>query len=82
MPLCSLEVELGPSQYEFTFAPEPGLAAADTMVLFRSALKQVARRHGHLVSFMCRPRPDDHFGDFGFDVSGRFSKFGYRKFRS
>jgi hypothetical protein len=26
--------------------------------------------------------PDDDFGDFGFDVSGRFSKFGYRKFRS
>ena len=37
MPLRSLEVELGPSQYEFTFAPELGLAAADTMVLFRSA---------------------------------------------
>lgn len=56
MPLLSLEVELGPSQYEFTFAPERGMAAADTMALFRSALKQVARRHGHLVSFMCRPR--------------------------
>ncbi len=26
------------------------------MVLFRSAMKQVARRHGYLVSFMCRPR--------------------------
>ncbi len=34
MPLLSLEVELGPSQYEFTFAPERGLASADTMVLF------------------------------------------------
>ena len=56
MPLRSLEVELGPSQYEFTFAPEQGLAAADTMVLFRSAMKQVARRHGYLVSFMCRPK--------------------------
>jgi len=56
MPLRSLEVELGPSQYEFTFAPERGMAAADTMVLFRSAMKQTARRHGHLVSFMCRPR--------------------------
>jgi glutamine synthetase len=56
MPLRSLEVELGPSQYEFTFAPERGMAAADTVVLFRSAMKQVARRHGHLVSFMCRPR--------------------------
>jgi glutamine synthetase len=61
MPLRSLEVELGPSQYEFTFAPEAGLAAADTMVLFRSAMKQVARRHGHLVSFMCRPRLPNTF---------------------
>jgi glutamine synthetase len=56
LPLRSLEVELGPSQYEFTFAPEIGMAPADAMVLFRSALKQVARRHGYLVSFMCRPR--------------------------
>jgi glutamine synthetase len=56
LPLRSLEVELGPSQYEFTFAPQTGMAPADTMVLFRGALKQVARRHGHLVSFMCRPR--------------------------
>jgi glutamine synthetase len=56
LPLRSLEVELGPSQYEFTFAPEIGMAAADTMVLFRSAVKQVARRHGYLLSFMCRPR--------------------------
>jgi glutamine synthetase len=56
MPLRSQEVELGPSQYEFTFAPADGMAPADTMVLFRSAMKQVARRHGHLVSFMCRPK--------------------------
>src|SRR5262245_41953800 len=37
LPLRSLEVELGPSQYEFTFAPLMGLAAADAMTLFRSA---------------------------------------------
>jgi glutamine synthetase len=56
LPLHSLEVELGPSQYEFTFGPVSGLATADMMVLFRSAMKQTARRHGYLVSFMCRPR--------------------------
>ncbi|HEV2626773.1 MAG TPA: glutamine synthetase family protein [Xanthobacteraceae bacterium] len=56
LPLQSVEVEFGPSQYEFTFAPEIGIAAADAMVLLRSTLKQVARRHGYLVSFMCRPR--------------------------
>jgi glutamine synthetase len=61
LPLRSMEVELGPSQYEFTFAPQAGMAAADAMVLFRSALKQVARRHGHLVSLMCRPRLPNAF---------------------
>jgi len=55
MPLRSLEVELGPSQCEFTFRPQAGLAAADTMILFRAAAKQIARRNGCLVSFMCRP---------------------------
>jgi glutamine synthetase len=56
LPLQSLEVEFGPSQYEFTLAPGSGMAAADAMVLLRNALKQVARRHGYLVSFMCWPR--------------------------
>ncbi len=55
LPLRSIEVEYGPSQFEFTFAPEAGMAPADTMVLFRSAMKQVAHRHGYLASFMCRP---------------------------
>ena len=55
LPLRSIEVELGPSQCEFTFRPQTGLAAADTMILFRAAAKQIARRSGHLVSFMCRP---------------------------
>jgi glutamine synthetase len=55
MPLRSLEVELGPSQCEFTFRPQAGLDAADTMILFRAATKQIARRHGYLASFMCRP---------------------------
>src|SRR5262249_25101624 len=55
LPLRSIEVELGPSQFEFTFAPAIGMAAADNMVLLRSALKQVAQRHGYLASLMCRP---------------------------
>jgi glutamine synthetase len=55
LPFRSLEVELGPSQCEFTFRPEIGLAAADMMVLFRSAMKQIARRHGLHCTFMCRP---------------------------
>jgi glutamine synthetase len=61
LPLRSVELELGPSQCEFTFAAQVGLAPADTMVLFRSAVKQIARRHGLLASFMCRPRLPNAF---------------------
>jgi glutamine synthetase len=56
LPLRSVELELGPSQCEFTFHPQIGLAAADSMMLFRSAVKQICRRLGHHASFMCRPR--------------------------
>ena len=56
LPLRSIEVEFGPSQCEFTFSPMAGLAPADTMVLFRSAVKQIARRHGYHATFMCRPK--------------------------
>jgi glutamine synthetase len=56
LPLRSLEVELGPSQCELTFRPGIGLEPADTMVLLRSAVKQICRRHGYHASFMCRPR--------------------------
>jgi glutamine synthetase len=55
LPLRSFEVEFGPSQFEFTLSPLPALAAADAMVLLRSAVKQVARRHGYHATFMCRP---------------------------
>ncbi|WP_203073879.1 glutamine synthetase family protein [Falsiroseomonas ponticola] len=56
LPLRSMEVEFGPSQVEFTFAAQDALASADLMILFRSAVKQVARRHGYHATFMCRPR--------------------------
>jgi glutamine synthetase len=56
LPLRSVEVELGPSQCEFTFHPQLGLAPADTMMLFRSAVKQICRRHGYHATFMARPK--------------------------
>ena len=56
LPLRSIEVEFGPSQVEFTFRTATGLESADTMMLFRSAVKQVAQRHGYHATFMCRPK--------------------------
>lgn len=56
LPVRTLEVEYGPSQLEFTFAPSCGIRSADDMVLFRSAVKQICQRNGYHATFMCRPR--------------------------
>jgi glutamine synthetase len=56
LPLRSFEIEFGPSQLELTLGAQPGIAAADAMVLLRSAVKQIARRHGYHATFMCRPK--------------------------
>lgn len=56
MPLRTVEIEFGPSQCEFTFAPTMGMMPADLMVMFRAAIKQVAARHGYHATFMCRPQ--------------------------
>ena len=55
LPLRTMEDEWGPGQQEFTFDPFPGLAAADAMVFFRTATKQICRRHGYHATFMCKP---------------------------
>jgi glutamine synthetase len=55
LPLTSVEIEFGPSQVEFVFGAREGVLPADDMVLFRSATKQICRRHGYHASFMCRP---------------------------
>ena len=64
MPLRSIEDEWGPSQMETTFDVMSGLDMADTMVLFRNAVKQICRRRGYLASFMCKPKIE------GFCASG------------
>jgi glutamine synthetase len=55
LPLRSIEVEYGPSQCEFVFQPTVGLRAADIMVMFRTAMKEICNRHGLHATFMCRP---------------------------
>jgi len=55
LPLRSLEIELGPSQFEAVFEATDALTAADQMVLFRNGVAQALRREGYLATFMCRP---------------------------
>ena len=55
LPLRSIENEWGPGQVECTFAPREALEAADNVLLFRTATRQVCRRLGYFATFMCRP---------------------------
>lgn len=55
LPLRSFDDEWAPSQVETTFDVLEGLAAADAASLFKMAVKQTAKRHGYLASFMCTP---------------------------
>ena len=55
LPLRSVENEWGPGQVECTFSAEGALKAADDLVLFRTATRQVCRRMGYFATFMCRP---------------------------
>jgi glutamine synthetase len=56
LPLHSLEIEFGPSQFEVVFGPTVGMTPADTMILLRSAIKQICQRAGYHATFMCRPK--------------------------
>lgn len=53
--LRSIENEWGPGQVECTFAPRSALEAADDVLLFRTATRQICRRLGYFATFMCRP---------------------------
>ena len=61
LPLRSIENEWGPGQVECTFAARDALEAADNMVLFRTATKQIVRRMGCFATFMCRPGLKSHY---------------------
>ncbi|MCB1340347.1 MAG: glutamine synthetase [Pseudooceanicola sp.] len=56
MGVRSVEIEMGPSQFEFTFDPAPPMMQAETMVLFRTLVKEVCAAKGLHASFMAKPR--------------------------
>ncbi|QBF33008.1 glutamine synthetase family protein [Thalassococcus sp. S3] len=55
LPIRSIEIEMGPSQFEVTFDPAPPMAHADAMVMFRSMVKQVCAARGLHATFMAKP---------------------------
>lgn len=85
LPLRSLELEFGPSQLEITLQATDAAQAADDVILTRSAIRQICRRHGYHATFMSRPAGtesastgwhlhqslrDIHTGEAVFDPSG------------
>jgi len=54
VPLEGLHTETGPGVYEGAIAYSDALEAADRGVLFKTAVKEIAYRHGILASFMAK----------------------------
>ncbi len=54
IPLESLHTETGPGVYEAAIRYDEVLPAADKAVLFKSAVKEIAYRHGIVASFMAK----------------------------
>lgn len=54
--LRSVEIEMGPSQFEFTFAPSDPMTQADRYVLFRTMVKEICHQEGLHASFMAKPK--------------------------
>ncbi|PZF99018.1 glutamine synthetase family protein [Micromonospora endophytica] len=56
LPLRSIELEFGPSQLELTMEAADAATTADAVVVCRTAVRQIARRHGFHATFMSRPQ--------------------------
>jgi glutamine synthetase len=54
IPIEGLHTETGPGVYEAAIAVEEGLAAADRAALFKTAVKEIAARHGAIPTFMAK----------------------------
>lgn len=54
VPLEGLHTETGPGVYEAALLHDNVLAAADKAVLFKTAVKEIASKHGIMASFMAK----------------------------
>ncbi|WP_100811542.1 MULTISPECIES: glutamine synthetase family protein [unclassified Microbacterium] len=56
LPLRSIELEFGPSQFELTMEAGDAAQIADAIVLCRSAVRRICARMGYHATFMSRPQ--------------------------
>src|SRR5260370_1416 len=58
VPIEGFHTETGPGVYEAAIAVDEALAAADKAALFKTAVKEIAFRHGVTPTFMAKFNPD------------------------
>ena len=58
-----MESESGISQMEFHIEPAFGIRAADDAHTFKLGVKEIARQHGYIASFMSLPYVEDHMNE-------------------
>jgi glutamine synthetase len=58
VPVEGFHTETGPGVYEAAIAVDAALAAADKAALFKTAVKEIAFRHGLIPTFMAKWNPD------------------------
>lgn len=80
VPLEGLHTETGPGTYEAAIAHAQILEAADRAVLFKTAVKEIAYRHGVMATFMAKinehlPGCGGHVHQSLWDASGRNNLF-------
>lgn len=56
--IITANAEYGPGQMEINFAPAWGITAADHAFTFKNGVKEIARRHQMIASFMTKPQID------------------------
>ncbi|KAA9108044.1 glutamine synthetase family protein [Microbacterium rhizomatis] len=59
LPLRSIELEFGPSQFELTMEAGDAAEIADAVVMCRAAVRSICARLGYHATFMSRPQGAD-----------------------
>lgn len=80
VPLEGFHTETGPGVYEAAVAVDAGLSAADKATLFKTAVKEIAARHGLIPTFMAKwssdlPGSSGHLHQSLWDKDGKTNLF-------
>lgn len=67
--ITTCNTEWGPAQYEINYQPADGIAGADQAFTWKNGLKEIAVRHGLLITMMTKPWIDKSANGSHFHLS-------------